>query len=178
MKLMYRFFVRRDGEFFHAVLQLYNCRKLDAAKELEENVGKAQEEYHLKRLRFVKSATNGPVYYSKDFGSDAVEFKWQANATESPHRNKPDGRWYAPRVECSFKQGELEILNHLQRRLKKLSEEPDYIMGVSPREILTALAPDKPVHVQYSSSHYDLWYALEHEPENIDKAPVEIEQEA
>ena len=173
MKIMYRFFVRRTGEFFHATLQLYKCKKLDATKELEAHVGGSQEGWHLNRLRFIKSATNGPTYYSKDFGSDAVEIQWQANATENSQGDPLDGRWYAPTVECSFKPETLEILNHLQKRLKKI--EIDYISGGTPREIMTALAPDKPVHVQYSSSHYDLWYELEHEPEYIDKAPVEVE---
>lgn len=174
MQLMYRFGCRRNGDFFHGTLQLYEAEKHDAGKELAHAVGTDREAYHRKRLLAVKEATDGgTIYYSKKFGIDAVEMAWQANV--EVHNRADDGHWYAPKLETYFREDVLKIIQHLHRRIKKLpGMEHGFGCDISPRQIMTALADDELIFVSYSSDNYEMWIPKQGEPAHLDKAPVAI----
>lgn len=177
MLLMYRFGCRRSGNFFHGTLQIYEGEKVDAGKELTHAVGTSREEYCRKRLVAVKNATaGGTIYYSKKFNNEAVEIRWQANALRDGVIDRdPDGLWYAPTVETYWRHDCLKVIQHIQKRLKKMGElTPLSEADITPRRILSSLAEDELIFVRYDSSNYDVWLPLQGEPEHIDRAPVEI----
>lgn len=172
MLLMYRFGCRRDGDFFHGTLQIYEAEKNDAGKELTHAVGTSREEYCRKRLLAVKNATaGGTVYYSKKFSNEAIEIAWQANATDSVC--KMDGKWYAPKLETYFRNDVLKLLQRIYKRCKPCMNE-GCSDDITPRQVLAALAPDDLIFVKYDSNNYEMWLPLQGEPEHLDKAPVEV----
>lgn len=177
MLLMYRFGCRRSGDFFHGTLQLYSAEKRDAGKELTHAVGHSNEAYYRKRLLAVKQATaGGTIYYSKKFSVEAVEIVWQANALrDSTLDRDPDGLWYAPKLETYFRPECLKVLQHIQKRLKAMSQlTPLVEADITPRRVLSSLAEDELIFVKYDSEFYEMWLPLQNEPEHLDKAPVEI----
>lgn len=169
MNLMYDFNVgyKQSSQVWVACMRLYQTEMHDAAKQLAEAVGTADEERFRKLILALKAAQNGNTLYcrKKSYG-DALEVFWQAN-------KDGDGRWYGPRTEAQLY---CPVLDHVVRRIKTAGREIEKFPRreeITPLWLLRALEKDKPTCVKYSGDFYDTWYFSQ--PENLDAAPRQQE---